>query len=332
MPNETNVLNAIQASWHGFLDLYEPLRPDLYRYCRYLTRSPWDAEDLSQDALARAFATLNTLTQPPKSPKAWLLRIASNLWIDRVRRAREVVADDPIAPAEPRAVREAAGTLIGQLAPQERAAIVLKDVFDLSVQDVADALDTTPGAVKAALHRGREKLVAPVELEMASNTSRQPDPRVLDAFHDAFNARDLDQLTALLLDTSAVEVVGASTSHGAAAAREGALTGMLFGSERMADAERRGGMDPRFIQGVRPVPARVEIREVHGEHLLLSFYEHTDGEAVRAVTRLETQGDRVSRLRNYFFTPDFLAEVCRELGVPYRTNGYHYCMPKEEDA
>src|SRR5438067_665389 len=44
----------LETSWHRFLDLYEPLRPELYRYCRHLTRSPWDADDLVQDALFRA--------------------------------------------------------------------------------------------------------------------------------------------------------------------------------------------------------------------------------------------------------------------------------------
>ncbi|MGH7271799.1 MAG: RNA polymerase sigma factor, partial [Polyangiaceae bacterium] len=191
---------------------------------------------------------------------------------------------------------------------------------------------TTAGAVKAAFHRGRDKLVAPAEPETTGSASRLPDSRVLDASQDAFNARDLDRLTTLLLDTSAVEVVGASTAYGPIAARDGALMGMLFGSERMADAERRGGMDLRFVQGVRPVPARMELREVYGEPVLLSFYAHADGDAVRAVTRFETEGGCISRLRNYFFTPDFLAEVCGELGVPHRTNGYRYCAPPGEDA
>ena len=43
---------------------------------------------------------------------------------------------------------------------------------------------------------------------------------------------------------------------------------------------------------------------------------------VRSVMTLETEGDRIARLRNYFFTPDVIAEVCAELGVPYRINGY----------
>jgi RNA polymerase sigma-70 factor (ECF subfamily) len=51
-------------------------------------------------------------------------------------------------------------------------------------------------------------------------------------------------------------------------------------------------------------------------------YSHEDGEAVRGLTRVETAGDRLTRLRNYFYTPDVLAEVCRELDVPVRLNGY----------
>jgi RNA polymerase sigma-70 factor, ECF subfamily len=61
-----------------------------------------------------------------------------------------------------------------------------------------------------------------------------------------------------------------------------------------------------------------------GESILLFWYAHEDGDAVRAVARLETDEDRLSRLRNYFFTPDVIAEVCRELGVPFRVNGYRY--------
>src|SRR4051795_9093199 len=80
--------DATQRTWRRFLETYEPLRPALYRYCRYLTRSPWDAEDLAQDVLARAFATLGQLHAPPRSPQAWLFRVASNLWIDRVRSVR----------------------------------------------------------------------------------------------------------------------------------------------------------------------------------------------------------------------------------------------------
>ena len=156
----TSLGQAVKESWARFRDVYEPLRPELYRYCRHLTRSPWDAEDMSQDAMARAYVTLGGMTEAPANPRAWLFRVASNLWLNRTRQAREVLSDgrgtesEPLAPGvERRAAREAAGTLLAQLSPQERAAIVLKDVFELSLEEVAESLSTSVGAVKAALHR-----------------------------------------------------------------------------------------------------------------------------------------------------------------------------------
>lgn len=49
-------------------------------------------------------------------------------------------------------------------------------------------------------------------------------------------------------------------------------------------------------------------------------------DAVRGVARVEA-GERIQSLRNYFFTPDVIAEVCRELEVPLRVNGYRYSNP-----
>ena len=320
-----NLPGAAQGSWQRFLETYEPLRSELYKYCRYLTRSPWDAEDLAQDTLARAFVTLAQMGQEPPNPRAWLFRVASNLWIDRVRRREPptAVTDPGDNRAEPRAPREAAGTLLVKLSPQERAAVVLKDVFDLSLDETAEALGTTVGAVKAALHRGRDKLAD--DAAPAPTTTLTPVPAALDAFCQAFNAGDLDRLTSLLLDTAVVEVAGATTQYGPAAARRTVLTGMLFGSRRMAEAEIAGGMDPRFKQGVLPELPRCEARLHRGRWVLVHWYRHVDGEAVRAFTSVELEGDRVARLVNHFFDPDFLVDLGAELEVPVRVNGHRFC-------
>lgn len=197
--NVTELPAEVGQTWKHFLEVYEPLRPALYRFCRYLSRSPWDAEDLVQDTLARAFATLGGMLAPLRDPRAWLFRVASNLWIDHVRRPGaqpsrttdaahgELAAAAATATGADRDTREAAGTLLVQLSPQERAAVVLKDAFELGLDEIAEILSTSTGAVKAALHRGRGKLVAP-----DPDVDRTPAPGVLDAFCAAFNARDLD--------------------------------------------------------------------------------------------------------------------------------------------
>lgn len=326
-PSESELPGVLRGSWHRFLEIYEPLRGDLYRYCRHLTRSAWDAEDLSQDALARAYVTLGQLGEAPPHPKAWLFRVASNLWIDQQRRRRtqgrgpEAGGVEP-AP-EPMASREAAGTLLSQLAPQERAAVVLKDVFDFSLEEVAESLSTSANAVKAALHRGRGKLA---EKEPERAVPGSAPPPVLDAFCRAFNAGDLDGLTALLLDTSVAEVVGATTMYGREAARRTVLYGMLFGAQRLASADVNGGIEARFMRGVQADAPRVELRDYRGELVLLHWYQHVDGPAVRALTRVEAEDERLTRIRNYFFNPDLLAEICTELGVPFRANGYRWWL------
>jgi RNA polymerase sigma-70 factor (ECF subfamily) len=314
----------VRLTWQRFLDTFEPLRPELYRYCRYLTRSPWEAEDLVQDTFARGFVTLGTMFHALANPRAWLFRVASNLWIDRTRRAHRehdllATSSPPPAPAgDTRDSREAAGTLLVQLAPQERAAVVLKDVFDLSLDEIAAALSTTVGAVKAALHRGRGKLVEP-----DPEAPRAPAPGVLDAFTAAFNARDLPALTALLLDSAITEIVGVVTEYGPETPGD-PETGSFAGSLTAITTTEHGGVDAQYLADYLAGPPRCEVRHHRGDTILVFWSDHTGGPAVRAVWTVEIDGDRIARIRNYFFSPDVIAEVCRELALPYRVNGYRY--------
>lgn len=319
----------VRHGWQRFVDTYEPLRPELYRYCRYLTSSAWEAEDLVQDVLARAFVDLGRSFHVPANPKAWLFRVASNLWIDRVRRARELPGEVPDRAVvdEPRVDRDVAGTLIGRLAPQERAAVVLKDAFDFTLAEVAESLSTTVGAVKAALHRGRGKLRDPNH----PPPRQPPAPAVLDAFCDAFNRRDIDRLTALLLDTASAELVGVVVEHDTDAMRD-PDTGSVPGFLSPLRSDERGGVEPRYLEGYLPVLPRAEVRVVHDEPIAIFWYAHQDEDAVRNVARIETEPDGISLIRHYFFAPDVIAEVCRELDVPFRTNGYRYWPATTDDT
>jgi RNA polymerase sigma-70 factor (ECF subfamily) len=318
----TELSDDVKASWHRFLDVFEQLRPELYRYCRHLTRSPWDAEDLAQDALMRAFVMLGTMFREIPNPRAWLFRVASNLWIDRLRRRdweRSVEAPESTTGSpDPRGAREAGGAILAQLAPQERAAVVLKDVFDFSLEEVAETLATTVGAVKAALHRGRTKLQAPETLPHG-----QPARGALDAFCDAFNARDLERLTSILLDSATVEIVGMVTEYGPDAPKD-PNTGSFAGTMAPLTRDERGGVGEEWLEGYLGGGPRCEVAAYRGTPILLFWYEHENGARVRTVMTVVADGDAIAEVRNYFFTPDVIAEVCAELGVPFRTNGYRY--------
>lgn len=141
-------------------------------------------------------------------------------------------------------------------------------------------------------------------------------------FCAALNAGDLDRLTSLLLDTAVVEVVGATTQYGPEAARRTVLTGMVFGTRVLAGPNNP--LDPEVVQGALPEIPRCELRFLGGAWIVVHWYRHADGEAVRAFTRVTLDGDRVSHLENYFYNPDLLRDVAGELGVPVRINGYRW--------
>src|SRR5690606_9526225 len=158
----TTVAESIRAPFRKVTEEFEPLRPELYRYCRYLTGAPWDAEDLVQETLIRAFVVWGTRHDAPEHPKAWVFKVASNRRMSICEKRREVPTAELLGatsmPVDPKATREAAATLVGGLAPQERAALVLKEVFEFSLDEIAALLSTSLGAVKSALHRARGKL------------------------------------------------------------------------------------------------------------------------------------------------------------------------------
>src|SRR3989442_1048904 len=150
-----------QARYLAFLETIAHLRAKLRRYCARMTGSVVDGEDVLQEALFQAYRKLDTFDDDrPLAP--WLFRIAHNRCIDFVRR-REVrenaeagaAKPDSVAPVDPPgpALGQAVERLVLTLPPMERACVLLKDVFDYSLEDIAEFIDSTVGGVKAALHR-----------------------------------------------------------------------------------------------------------------------------------------------------------------------------------
>jgi RNA polymerase sigma-70 factor, ECF subfamily len=153
------------------------LADQVYRVARRLVSSREEADDLVQDTYARAFRAWRSYT-PGTNLRAWLMRILTNLNIDRGRREQRAPATTPLEEGdyflynrleadvgddgEERVVeRLSQDGIVHALSavPHDfRDVIVLVDIGDFSYQDAAQILDIPIGTVMSRLHRGRRIL------------------------------------------------------------------------------------------------------------------------------------------------------------------------------
>jgi RNA polymerase sigma factor (sigma-70 family) len=212
---DDDLIAALEQARRRFLELVNEIRPELHRYCARMVGSAIDGEDVVQETLAQAYFNLAELKEvPPLRP--WLFRIAHHRAIDAWRRAlyRQAepmeaamdIADDPAREpsaelARQQAVQAAFGAYL-RLAPAQRACVILKDVLEHSLEEIADLLELSIPAVKAALHRGRAGLRDAQPLESASAVSA-----ALKRYVQLFNAHDWDGVRALLADDVRLDLV-----------------------------------------------------------------------------------------------------------------------------
>jgi RNA polymerase sigma-70 factor (ECF subfamily) len=314
--SDSAIQDGVRPPWRSFLDELVPFRPDLHRYCRRLTGSVWDAEDLVQDALLRVFGLMGKVDAALGDPRAYLIRTATNLWIDQMRRgdARQTALAIETERAERRRsaprlegersieVRDAAGQLMGRLAPRERAALLLKDVFDLSLEETALALRTSVGAVKAALHRGRGRLKE-IDEEVAPG---QPavSPELLDRFMVALTARDFDALFEVVGENATAELVGGNVM-------EGRERYEVFFRHMLAAVPLFGPDHPH---------PRHEVATWAGEPIVLGLRHWKGHWRLNEVSRLQEDAGRISRIRCYCWSPDTLRFLGQELDLPVLTD------------
>lgn len=143
----------------------------VYRLAFQLTGNRPDAEDLTQDVFLRAFRSLDSFE--PGTLRGWLRRIATNLFVDDVRRGQrmrmgglgadgaEDIASGEQTPAQRVAERDLdhdVADALAALSPENRAAVVLRDVEGWSYDEIAAALDVKRGTVCSRIHRARTVL------------------------------------------------------------------------------------------------------------------------------------------------------------------------------
>lgn len=270
----------------ALLALTGELRPELHRYCARLMGSVIDGEDVVQDTFARAFVALDGLSEVPPL-RAWLFRIAHNRALDLLR-SRAIRTAEPIEaahnvadqatpdPAEILMRQEAVRTAVSRFAELsilQRSVVILKDVLDEPLADIAALLDLTVDAVKAHLARGRARL-REINAKVGQLPDTKPTSAAVARYVALFNQRDWDSLRALLAD----DVKLNQSTH---PVRVGSAdVGMFFIIYAKTD-------------GMWLVPAWLEGREV------IAVFEDRADLKPSYIMWLEWRGDQISFIRDY---------------------------------
>jgi len=220
-----DLIGVLEAGRRRFLALVEHVRPELHRYCTRMTGSAADGEDVVQETLARACYELSQMqAMPPLRP--WLFRIAHNRAIDHWRHERlraaepldaaaEIAAEHDLEPDHSLARRQAVEAALGSflaLAPAQRGCVILKDVLEHSLEEIAVELELSVPAVKAALHRGRAALQALGEAPPAVRPRETS--AALRRYASLFNAHDWDGVRSLLADDVRLDLVSRRKAAG----------------------------------------------------------------------------------------------------------------------
>jgi RNA polymerase sigma-70 factor (ECF subfamily) len=207
----------------GFEDLVRPYRRELAAHCYRMLGSLADAEDQVQETLLRAWRGIDGFAGR-SSVKSWLYRIATNACLDvvRARPRREMPMEssgphDPLQPlpaanpellwlepapaslvgpeasfASRETVQLAFVTALQQLPAMQRAAVLLADVLEWPVAEIAELLDSTPAAINSALQRAR------ATLDGRKRPGKPVDRALLERYMQAWERGDAAAFAALL--------------------------------------------------------------------------------------------------------------------------------------
>ncbi|EJV72407.1 RNA polymerase subunit sigma-70 [Bacillus cereus] len=144
---------------HSNINLLIEHYAEVKRYCTFLTKNKWDGEDLAQETVCKVLQKYSE----KDICMTLLYKIARNRWLDQMKsKSVQEKIEEQITFEEPHEriadLHEMVGKVLSSLNVQQSVILLLKDVFQYSIADIAKVCSVSEGAVKASLFRSRNRL------------------------------------------------------------------------------------------------------------------------------------------------------------------------------
>ncbi|MGD6844407.1 sigma-70 family RNA polymerase sigma factor [Bacillus infantis] len=289
----------------SFEYIVQPYRDQLWHYCRKLTGSPWDAEDLLQDTLLKALSSLSRVGQAMNA-KSYLFRIATNTWMDHFRKRSPELLDmelekipdgDLVSYSE---VLESIEILIHQLPAKQAAAILLAEVYRFTIRETAEIIGSTEGGVQSLLSRARANLKKqravpdlPFQEAMLTDEKKQ----VIQQYMDYFVRGDFQSIGQLLGEYATNEVVGQGMDIGKTQIRKNSM-GDWGGSTAGLSAK---------------------LAVLWGRYTVIYTRDAGSGPVLWDIATVEIEEGKLIRHKSYYFCREFLEVAAAELSIKLDT-------------
>ncbi|MEK3805772.1 sigma-70 family RNA polymerase sigma factor [Bacillus sp. FSL H8-0547] len=277
-----------------FTEIVSVYSTDLWNYCKYVTGSPWDGEDLYQETMIKSLGLLPQRWSDITDKKYYLFRVATNTWLDQCRKLKREVGSLDEVP-EPNIdfsdrlfLEEILTSLESNLTPKQTTAFLLLDIFQFSAEEVAGIVQSTPGGVYSAVQRARRNIASIDFSKSDTRVNKHSQNETIQAYLEAFNNGDLDSMLSLFSEQ---------------AQNEAFFGFQEFSKKEMLKGSLRFGLPGHTAQEII----------LWGKPVIIVLTDH--GREIHDIQMQEIENGKIVSHKSYFFRKEFILAAAEELGM-----------------
>lgn len=291
-----DIVNQTRSIRNEFEETVSIYSNELWNYCKYITGSPWDGEDLYQETMIKSFGLLPNRWSEVTDKKNYLFRIATNTWFDQCRKLKRVVGtledipEPSVEFSDNLLLEETLNSLATCLTPKQVAVFLLFDVFQFSAEEIAGIVQSTVGGVYSSIQRARKNISSTDFSKSRTSSISKNNNGTVQAYLEAFNKGDLDSMLKLFSDQ---------------AQNEAFLGFSEFSKDEMLKGSLRFGL---------PGHSAKEL-VLWGKPVIVILTKDDKCPEIHDIQIQDIENGKIVSHKSYFFRKEFILAAAKEIGL-----------------